>query len=63
MNRPCTQRAQRGQTVVEYVVVAAAMVSALFVIDVTTDGKTAAQFLADSIRAFFRGLTYFISLP
>lgn len=57
------RRTQRGQSMIEYLVVAAAMVSAMFVVDVTTDGKTAAQLLADSIRIFFRGLTYFISLP
>lgn len=60
MSRP---RAQRGQSMVEYLVVAAAMVSAMFVIDVTKDGKTMAQLLAESIRVFFRSLTYFISLP
>jgi hypothetical protein len=60
MSRP---RTQRGQSMVEYLLVTAAMVSAMFVIDVTTDGKTTAQLLAESIRVFFRGLTYFISLP
>ena len=54
-------RRQHGQAMVEYAVVAAAMVVALFVVDF--DGRTGAQFLADSIRAFFRGLTHFISLP
>jgi len=59
MNTPCA--AQRGQAMVEYAVIAAVLAGALFVADF--DGKSGAQYLADMIKAFFRSLTYFISLP
>ncbi|MCO5978571.1 hypothetical protein [Ideonella oryzae] len=55
--------AQRGQAMIEYVLVAALLVLALFTTDAVFDGKTGAQYLADMIRAFFRSLTYFLSLP
>ena len=45
----------------EYAMVAAVLAAALFYFDF--GGKTGAQYLADMIRAFFRNLTYFISLP
>ncbi|MFO1340242.1 MAG: hypothetical protein U1F53_18780 [Burkholderiaceae bacterium] len=52
---------QRGQALLEYAMVAAVLAAALFYFDF--GGKTGAQYLADMIRAFFRNLTYFISLP
>ncbi len=55
-------RTQRGQALVEYAMVAAALAAALFYLDFG-GGKTGAQYLTDMIRAFFRNLTYFISLP
>lgn len=54
-------RGEAGQAAVEYLVVAAGIVAALFFIDV--DGKSLAVTLADTVRMFFRNLTYFISLP
>lgn len=45
----------------EYALVAAALTGALFVADF--GGRTGAQLLADAIKAFYRNLTYFISLP
>ena len=48
---------------IEYVLVAALLVLALFTTDSLFDGKTGAQYLADMVRAFFRSLTYFLSLP
>lgn len=60
--QPCTRRAaQRGQALVEYIVVASVLATALFTFEF--GGKTGAQYLADMIRAFFRSLSYFISLP
>jgi Flp pilus assembly pilin Flp len=53
---------QRGQSMVEYAVAASALALALFFIE-TPGGKTAAQLLVDSVKAFFRNLTYFVSLP
>jgi len=53
--------AQRGQAMVEYAVIGAILVGALFVADF--GGKTGAQYLADMVKSFFRSLTYFISLP
>ncbi len=54
-------RRSRGQATVEYLVVSAGIVAALFFIDV--GGKSLAATLADGVRDFFRNLTYFISLP
>lgn len=54
---------QRGQAMTEYVLVALVLVLALFTTDTLFGGKTGAQYLADLIRAFFRSLTYFLSLP
>lgn len=53
--------AQRGQALIEYVVAASVLATALFTFEF--GGKTGAQYLADMIRAFFRSLSYFISLP
>jgi len=55
------RRAQRGQAMTEYVLVGAALISALFFVDV--DGRSMAQFLADMVRLFYRNLTFFLSLP
>jgi len=65
MNRPQRpgRSAQQGQAMIEYVLVAAILVLALFTTDSLFDGKTGAQYLADMVRAFFRSLTYFLSLP
>jgi hypothetical protein len=52
---------QRGQAAIEYLVVAAGMVLALFVVEV--NGRTGAQYLADGVRVFFQNLTYYLSLP
>lgn len=59
MNRPSFRN--RGQAAVEYLVVAAVLVGALFVAEF--NGRTGAQHLADMIRLFFRNLTFFLSLP
>lgn len=52
---------QRGQAMLEYALIGAVLASALFVLEF--DGKTGAQYLTEMIRAFFRNLTYYISLP
>lgn len=52
---------QRGQATVEYLVVSAVIVAAMFFVDV--GGKSLAVTLADGVRDFFRNLTFFISLP
>ena len=60
--RKAARRARlRGQARVEYIVIASVLAAAMFTFEF--GGKTAAQYLADMIRAFFRNLTYFISLP
>ncbi len=56
-----TRGTQRGQAAIEYLVVAAGLVLALFVVEV--NGRTGAQFLAEAVRLFFQNLTYFLSLP
>jgi hypothetical protein len=60
MNRSPSRLRQRGQSTVEYVVVAGALVGALFI---PVDGHSMAQYLSDNVRLFFTNLTYFISLP
>lgn len=57
-----TRRHQRGQAMVEYAIAAAVLVGALFVADLP-GGKTGAQYLADMVKAFYRGLSFFFSLP
>jgi Flp pilus assembly pilin Flp len=49
-------RHQRGQSMVEYVVIAAALAAALF-----TSGAGSA--LCQAIKTFYANLTLFISLP
>ena len=55
------RRRQTGQAMVEYAVIASVLAAGLFVADF--DGRTGAQLMADAVRAFFRALTYFLSLP
>jgi hypothetical protein len=50
-----------GQATIEYIVAASVLVSALFYFDV--GGRTLAQQIADAVRAFFRMLTFYLSLP
>ena len=52
---------QRGQAMVEYMAAASVLWLALFVAEY--DGRTAAQYLADAVRAFFRNLTHYLTLP
>jgi hypothetical protein len=58
---PARRAAMRGQAMVEYIVIASVLAAAMFSFEF--GGRTAAQYLADMIRAFFRNLTYFLSLP
>jgi hypothetical protein len=52
---------QRGQSTIEYALVAAGLAAALFVVEY--DGRTAAQYLANAVRAVYASLTYYLSLP
>ena len=58
---PARRAAMRGQAMVEYIVIASVLAAAMFSFEF--GGKTAAQYLTEMIRAFFRNLTYFLSLP
>jgi len=53
---------QRGQAMIEYIVIGGALAVAMFVFR-WNNGLTGAQFLAEAVRMFFRNLTYFLSLP
>ncbi|HSI48227.1 MAG TPA: hypothetical protein VLA61_08165 [Ideonella sp.] len=57
------RRFQRGQSMVEYAAIATVLVAALFTPNGLFGGQTGAAFLADMVKAFFRNLTHFISLP
>ncbi|MDL5031332.1 hypothetical protein QRD43_05365 [Pelomonas sp. APW6] len=54
-------RRQKGQATLEYAIAGSVLVMALFVVEF--DGKTAAQFLAEAVRVFYKNLSYFLSLP
>jgi sulfur transfer protein SufE len=58
MRQPFTQR---GQSTIEYALVAAGLAAALFVVEFK--GQTAAQYLAAAVRAFFQNLSFYLSLP
>lgn len=53
---------QRGQAMLEYALIGGALATAMFLVDYG-GGRTGAQYLSDMIRAFFRNLTYYLSLP
>jgi hypothetical protein len=56
--------AQRGQSMVEYIVIGTVLVLALFApIPGSQPQMSAAQMLADALRQFYRALSYFLSLP
>lgn len=59
--RLVARRRASGQAMVEYLVVGTLLAAAMFYAEF--DGKTAAQYLVDMIKAFFQNLTYYISLP
>lgn len=48
---------------VEYAAIALVLIAALFTPADIFHGQTGAAFAADMIKAFFRSLTHFISLP
>jgi len=53
---------QRGQSMVEYLVVCSALALALFA-PIPGYQETAAQLLADRLRDFYSALSFFLSLP
>lgn len=61
MSTPFGSRRQKGQATLEYAIAGSVLVMALFVVEF--DGKTAAQFLAEAVRVFYKNLSYFLSLP
>ncbi len=56
------RRGQLGQSMVEYVIIAAALVAALL-LPFPGSQESVCQLLCDSIRNFYSSLTLFISLP
>jgi hypothetical protein len=56
--------AQRGQSMIEFTILCAVFVVALFVpIPGQQPPVTAGQMLADRLRDFYSALSYFLSLP
>jgi hypothetical protein len=49
---------QRGQSMTEYVIVAAALAGTLFAI-----GTPAGRMVTDAMRAFYASVTFLLSLP
>jgi len=58
----CLRRDQRGQSMVEYVVICVALALALFA-PVPGTQQAAGQLLATKIHDLYTYLTFFISLP
>lgn len=60
----CLARRQRGQAMVEYLVIGAALAAALFVpIPGVQPAEPVGQLLAGKIHDFYDNLTFFLSLP
>jgi hypothetical protein len=55
------ERQQKGQSMVEFLIVAAALSAALFV--PLPSGQNSAQTLASAIKGSFQAFSFFISLP
>jgi hypothetical protein len=55
-------RRQRGQSMTEYAIICAVLVTALLV-PLPPSQQTIGQMLAGSVRAFYADLTMFVSLP
>jgi len=58
----CPRWRQRGQSMIEYVVICAVLAAALFV-PIPGTQKSAGQLLADSVGGLYSSLTFFLSLP
>ena len=56
-------RAERGSASVEYCVVTAAVLVALFLPVTEAGGQSAVEYVLDALRAFQRHTTYLLSLP
>lgn len=56
------RRAQRGQALVEYIVIVGAVALVLFVPNPLTNNMAPADFLARAVRTFFRGYSFLISV-
>jgi hypothetical protein len=60
----CLRRGLRGQSMVEYVVVCAALAAALFVpLPGSQPRQAVGQLLASKIHDLYDNLTFFLSLP
>jgi Flp pilus assembly pilin Flp len=60
---PKTRATQRGQSMVEYVVICSLLALALFAPIPGEQNRTAAQMLADAVRQAYSSLSFFLSLP
>jgi hypothetical protein len=55
-------RMQRGQSMVEYTIICAVLVAAMFA-PLPNDTESAAQKLCDALRQTYSALSFFFSLP
>ncbi|MBC3927412.1 hypothetical protein [Undibacterium sp. CY21W] len=56
------KQTQKGQAMIEYVIVTGVLVAVLFVPHELTNNMAPADYLARSIATFFRGFSYLISV-
>ena len=63
INRPGKRRgAQRGQAMIEYLVIVGVVAVVLFTPSPITNNIAPADFLARAVRSFFRGYSFLISV-
>lgn len=58
----CPGQVQRGQAMIEYLLVTAAVAIVMFIPTPVTNGMSLADFLARAVRAFFRGYSFMVSV-
>jgi hypothetical protein len=64
MRNPRSRRRQRGQAVIEYLVIASLLSGALFLpVPGIQPSATVGQLLAAKIHDYYDNLTFFLSLP
>ena len=58
----CAAARQRGQAMIEYLIVTSAVAMVMFIPSPMTNNMSLADFLARAVRAFFRGYSFMVSV-